>query len=641
MWYKRRFGITTGLSCLFSSLALMVVGCQSETPHKEEFGKFSSTSTTSVQTPPPSPPSPSSSPPSSPPPSPVSPKTPPPPPAIAVPLPKEYYDWKKDEFKYQGSYSNRCVFPIYSNHRKGTMLDELFAWRDIINQNYEFAEDVVDIDPRDYVSTKSTFKEHFNEMTNSDSYIQKLRSFITDKSGKLKHGAYSVSMKESLEEKASFRNPGEEDPRIKWEYMSEWNSRFPEYTFGIEWENISEDIPRDFRVRYAEPGSPAAESAHGSPKVKRGYRLIKVNDFDFVSDPFPSNVKSVNEFLFPNNLIDITKFVFQDRDTNNKKTVYLKGTRTNRFMLNPLHLPPKIHYTSVIETESGNVGYLHLGRNGTELEKLHIEIEKFKKQKVNDIIVDFRYFDEAEYNWMHTRNESAFAFMILGKNKTIDESFGDYYHYEGYQNVYRRVLRSVYRDIQQRENAKRPQQVSSWPIGRRGPLRFNLYCPLAGNPRETTGWNCATHWIFTWYPRVLNINQMPTYFNFTTLNLNKVYIIVSNHSCNRAELFINALRGIDVDIVLIGEKTCGNPYRKRYKHNCGISIEMIDARFYNHKFFTNYEDGFRPENSKSKAGISIPGCYVEDDLSKSIGDVEESMLKAALQYRKDKTCPLT
>ncbi len=635
MWYKRRYAITTGFPGLCASIALLVVGCQSETTHQEEFGKFSSTSTTSVQTPPPSLPSPPPSPPSSPPPSPVSPRSPSPPapPAFAVPLPTEYYEWKKDEFKYQGSYSNRCVFPTSSDHKKGTMLDELFAWRDIINQNYEFAEDVIDIDPRDYVSSKSTFEEHFAEMTKSDSYIQKLRSLITDKSGTLKHGAYSVSMKKSLEEKISSLNP-DGDHRIQWEYISEWNSRIPEYTYGIEWENISEDIPRDFRVRYTKPDSPADESAHGSPKIKRGDRLTKVNDFDFVNSPFSSNVKSVYEILFPNNLIDTTKFVFQDRDTNDEKTVYLKGAKANRFIQNSRHFPPKIHHASVIESDSGKVAYLHLGKHGTELEQLHSEIEKFIEQKVTDIIVDLRYFDEAEYNWMHTRNESAFAFMILGKDKITDDRYSIS---EFYQKVYRRVRRSVYRDIQQRENAKSTQTISSYPIGRTRPLRFNLYCPLARNPRETTGWNCATHWSFIWYEKIFNVPQSK--FDFKTLNLNKVYIIASKHTCNRAELFINALRGIDADIVLIGERTCGNPYQKRYRHNCGISVEMIDARYYNEKNFTNYEDGFRPENSKSKAGISIPGCYVEDDLSKSIGDLEEPMLKAALQYRKDKTCP--
>lgn len=635
MWYKRRSAIKTGIPALCASFAFMVVGCQNETPHQEDFGKFSSTSTTTVQTPPPSLPSPPPAPTTSPTPSPVSPKSPPPPapPAIAVPLPKEYYEWKKDEFKYQGVYSNRCVFPTSPDHKKGTMLDELFAWRDIINQNYEFAEDVIDIDPRDYVSSKSTFEEHFDEMTNSDSYIQKLRSLITDKSGRLKHGEYSVNMKKNLDEKfaslASYT-----DPVIRWEYHSEWNSRIPEYTYGIEWEYISEDIPRDFRVRYTKPDSPAAESAHGSPKVKRGDRLIKVNDFDFVNRPFSSNVKSVNEILFPNNLVDSTKFIFQDRDTNDEKTVYLKGAKANRYIHDRLHLPPKIHHTSVIETDLGNVAYLHLGRHGTELEEFHVEIEKFIEQKVNEIIVDLRYFDEPEYNWMHTRNESAFAFMILGKNKTTRRGVSD--HPVWYQKVYRRVLRSVYRDIQKRENAKSTEQVSSY-FGRRNPLRFNLYCPIARNPRETTGWNCARYLLFTWYEKIFN--KVYNYHYFKTLNLNKVYIIVSKHSCNRAELFINALRGIDADIVLIGEKTCGNPYQKRYRHNCGISVEMIDARFYNEKNFTNYEDGFRPENSKSKAGISIPGCYVEDDLSKSIGDLEEPMLKAALQYRKDKTCP--
>ena len=532
------------------------------------------------------------------------------------------------------------------------MLDELFAWRDIIRLNYAFFEDVVDIDPKDYVTSTDTFEEHFDVMTNSESYIQKLRSFTSDDNGKQKHGPYFVSMTTSLP-------PDGKDP-------------YPEYTFGIEWEYISEDTPRDYKVRYTDPDSPASQLAHGSSVVKRGDRLLKVNDFDFVNGSASGRLKSVNELLVPKNLIDTTKFVLQDINTGEERTVYLKGTNTNwsdgfRTM----------SHTSVIETETGNVGYMHFGKyGGVAIRQYYPEIENFKRRKVNDVILDFRYFDELDNNWWRTRYESSLAFMILGREKTLDEWAPEknmwirrHYH-KDYRSVRRKVYfdknvqypndfrnandddltrlyfhsspLSAYRTLKlQYSDSDLFQYIDSDPAYRVEPIGFNSYCPREVSRRSPDLWQCQIAFSRNWFKEHTSHltfwNIWP--FHFETLNLNKVYLIVSKHSCNRAELFINALRGIDVDIVLIGETTCGSPLRKRYYHNCGISVELTDGMFYNEKGFTNYEDGFRPENSKSQAGISIPGCYVKDDLSKPIGDVDEPMLKAALQYRKDKSCP--
>ena len=659
MWRTRSSAITTGLPGLCASLAFLVVGCQNENPHQEATGKFSTTSATTVQTPPSPPnPPPPVAPPVSPPPSSVSPKSPPPvtppsPPSPAVPLPAHYYEWKDDEFYHHNEYKDRCVFPTSPTHKKGTMLDELFAWRDIIRLHYAFFEDVIDIDPNEYVTSTNTVEDHFDVMTNSESYIQKLRSFISDDNGKLKHGPYSVRMKTDL--------------------TAELKDQYPEYTFGIEWEYISEDTPRDYKVRYIDPESPAAQLAHGSPVVKRGDRLLKVNDFDFVNETVSGNLKSVNELLVPKNLIDTTKFVLQDINTGEERTVYLKGTNTNWF-----DGFRTMAHTSVIETELGNVGYMHLGKyGGVAIRQYYPEIENFKRRKVNDVILDFRYFDEPDNNWLRTRYESSLAYMILEREKTLDEwaPEGSSWISRHYHKDYRSVRRKVYFDknIQypndfrnanddeltrlyfhasplsayrgghkfHYEDSALFRYIGSDPFIRVEPIGFNSYCPRIVSRRSPNLWQCQIAFSRNWFDEWaswMNFGRIWP-FHFETLNLNKVYLIVSNHSCNRAELFINALRGIDVDIVLIGGTTCGSPLRKRYFHNCGVSVELIDGLFYNEKGFTDYGDGFRPENSKSKAGISIPGCYVEDDLSKPIGDVEEPMLKAALQYRKDKTCP--
>lgn len=55
--------------------------------------------------------------------------------------------------------------------------------------------------------------------------------------------------------------------------------------------------------------------------------------------------------------------------------------------------------------------------------------------------------------------------------------------------------------------------------------------------------------------------------------------------------------------------------------------------------FGEYPDGFSPANEPDFDGVSVPGCYAEDDFSRALGDPSEAMLAAALQYREDETCP--
>ena len=379
--------------------------------------------------------------------------------------------------------------------------------------------------------------------------------------------------------------------------------------------------------------------------------MVKVNDFDFLNGTISSNITSANELLIPKNRSDTTTFVFRNPSTNEERTVLLKGV-----VASPSIYDRDIQYTSVLETETGNVGYLHLGKYGVDVRKYHREIEKFKIDKVSDIIVDLRYFDEIEERWEHTRYDATLAFMIVGSRKTKDEYREDvnsYYYsksqYKSYRSMLRKVNRNIpfqsrygwllYRNLQPYARTEyNPDDLEFSDISFK-PVVFNSYCPGKRRRGMASDWFCLTFGGWEWETWSWHFLGFWDLIIFETLNLDKVYIIASEHSCNRAEMFINALRGVDVDIILIGEKTCGSSYRRSYLTNCGISIELIGGRYYNEKFFTSYDEGFRPANSKSKTGISIPGCYVEDDLGKPIGDLEEPMLKAALQYRKDKTCP--
>jgi carboxyl-terminal processing protease len=90
---------------------------------------------------------------------------------------------------------------------------------------------------------------------------------------------------------------------------------------------------------------------------------------------------------------------------------------------------------------------------------------------------------------------------------------------------------------------------------------------------------------------------------------------------------INGLRGVDVEVNLIGGQTCGKPYGFTPTPNCGTTYFSIEFEGVNNKGFGDYPDGLAAT------------CKVSDDLTHSQGDPAEGMLAAALAYNQNKTCP--
>ena len=111
------------------------------------------------------------------------------------------------------------------------------------------------------------------------------------------------------------------------------------------------------------------------------------------------------------------------------------------------------------------------------------------------------------------------------------------------------------------------------------------------------------------------------------LNLERVFILTESNTCSASETIINGLRGIDVEVVLIGDTTCGKPYGFFPKDNCGTTYFTIQFRSVNDKGFGSYEDGFRP------------ACRARDDITHPLGDPGEAVLETALYYMNFGQCP--
>ena len=130
--------------------------------------------------------------------------------------------------------------------------------------------------------------------------------------------------------------------------------------------------------------------------------------------------------------------------------------------------------------------------------------------------------------------------------------------------------------------------------------------------------------------------------NLPTLNLNRVYIITGPGTCSASESIINSLRGVNVEVYIIGSTTCGKPYGFYPTDNCGTTYFSIQFRGENAANFGDYSDGFSPNNQPAPKGTSVPGCSVADDFANPLGDPAEARIATALAFRasNNQTCPV-
>ena len=118
-----------------------------------------------------------------------------------------------------------------------------------------------------------------------------------------------------------------------------------------------------------------------------------------------------------------------------------------------------------------------------------------------------------------------------------------------------------------------------------------------------------------------------------SLNLSRVIVLTTDDTCSASEAFINGLRGVDMEIIQIGGKTCGKPYGFYPTDNCGNTYFTIQFKGVNAKGFGDYADGLVPKSTPVFAA-DVKGCVVSDDLTKALGNVEEGMLKNCIVLRK-------
>jgi carboxyl-terminal processing protease len=226
-----------------------------------------------------------------------------------------------------------------------------------------------------------------------------------------------------------------------------------------------------------------------------------------------------------------------------------------------------------ISTPSGNVGYMTFNDHNLPAEaQLAAAFARLASDRVNDLVLDLRY-NGGGYLYI----ASQIGYMVAGRDRTANKTFE----------------RLQYSD---KRTAETNDPDNNTPF-------YNVASGI-----DNTG--------------TVENARLPT------LNLNRVYVLASPGTCSASEAIVNGLRGVDVEVVLVGGTTCGKPYGFTAKDNCGISYFPIEFKGVNNKGFGDYADGFRPTTT----------CTVPDDFSKALGDSSEGMLAAALNHRVTGSC---
>lgn len=96
-----------------------------------------------------------------------------------------------------------------------------------------------------------------------------------------------------------------------------------------------------------------------------------------------------------------------------------------------------------------------------------------------------------------------------------------------------------------------------------------------------------------------NYENLATSLSAGALNLQHVYCIVGNGTASASELVINSLKGIDVEVTLIGKRTTGKnvgmePVEYTIRNNV-YEVVPITFQSYNAKGVGDYENGFTPD----------------------------------------------
>lgn len=226
-----------------------------------------------------------------------------------------------------------------------------------------------------------------------------------------------------------------------------------------------------------------------------------------------------------------------------------------------------VQSVQLLDTAAGKTGYLNFTSHNAPAERqLYEAMTKFRDAGVKELVLDMRYNGGGQVTIA-----SQLAYMIAGPAASSGKVFMAY-------------------ATNGRLNPGRPTSFIDRAIGLGAsqPLPFGTVLPH--------------------------------------LDLKRVTLLTGPGTCSASEALINGLRGIDIEVRLVGGQTCGKPYAFIPMGNCGTTYFMVQYQGTNQKGWGDFDEGFAPD------------CKVDDDMSHALGDPAEGLLAAALRLNAGASC---
>lgn len=317
-------------------------------------------------------------------------------------------------------------------------------------------------------------------------------------------------------------------------------------------------------------------SPAASAGISRGDEVRFVNGVDFVNDNTDEGLAKILAGLYPSSAGESHQIVMQ-KVAGNQVTYNVQSADV---------ATTPVQNVSVINTDIGKVGYLVFNSHiAIAQPQLISAIEKFGTENISELVIDLRYNGGGLLALA-----SQFGYMVAGNNIIQDRFFEKVQFNDKYPNTN----------------------------------------PVTGAPLQP----------MPFYDTVIDYNQgRLTSQALPTLGLNRVFVLTSESTCSASEAFMNALRGVDVEVIQIGGQTCGKPYGFYPADNCGLTYFTVQFSGINAKGFGDYADGFIPVEYPVYAA-DVKGCAVEDDFKHNLGNTAEASLNTALYFAKHHSCPV-
>ncbi|MEM1381174.1 MAG: S41 family peptidase [Pseudomonadota bacterium] len=288
------------------------------------------------------------------------------------------------------------------------------------------------------------------------------------------------------------------------------------------------------------------------------------------------DVDTLNDGLFPATAGESHDFLMRDPDGTERLVTLISADLAR----------DPVNRVEVIETPSGPVGYVLFNTFSPFASEADIveAFEELSAEGVTDLVLDLRYNGGGLL-----AVASQLSYMIAGPAFTTGRTFEQ--------------------------------------------LRFNddagAFNPVTGEPNDP----------IPFFSETLGFSLSAGAPLPDLRDVNRVFILSTESTCSASEAVINGLRGVDFEVILIGDTTCGKPFGFFPQDNCGITYFTIQFQGTNDQGFGDFADGFIPMDSPDPFGVRIDGCQVVDDLTGTLGDPGEKLLSAALSFRETGSCP--